>query len=187
MAFSTSILASRLKKWRKWIRRDLVSKVFPGWLQRLWHRFVLGKTWKRYAGRTIQEVLEEITDEPRLAALLAGQWMDTGGPPDRVAFLMGACVARGLAIEGGAYPVGGSTELAKCLVPVIREAGGRVLVHCAAGVSRSSATVIYYLMTREYMSYDTALKRVRDVRHIAWPNEGFEYQLRALEFQKSEL
>jgi all-trans-retinol 13,14-reductase len=109
----------------------MLSKVLPGWLRRLWHRFVLGKTWKRYAGRTIREVLEEITDEPRLAALLAGQWMDTGGPPDRVAFLMGTCVARGLAIEGGAYPVGGSTELAKCLVPVIREAGGRVLVRAS--------------------------------------------------------
>ena len=106
----------------------VMSKAFPGWLQRLWHRLVLGKTWKRYAGRTIKEVLEEITDEPRLAALLAGQWMDTGGPPDRVTFLLGTCVARGLAIEGGAYPVGGSTELAKCLLPVIREAGGRVLV-----------------------------------------------------------
>lgn len=106
----------------------VMSKAFPSWLQKLWHRFVLGKTWKRYAGRTVKEVLEEITDEPRLAALLAGQWMDTGSPPDRVSFMMGMCVARGLAIEGGAYPVGGSTSLAKSLVPVIEKAGGRVLV-----------------------------------------------------------
>jgi phytoene dehydrogenase-like protein len=106
----------------------VMSKAFPGWLQKLWHRFVLGKTWQRYAGRTVREVLEEITDEPRLAALLAGQWMDTGSPPDRVSFMMGMCVSRGLAIEGGAYPVGGSMSLAKSLVPVIEKAGGRVLV-----------------------------------------------------------
>jgi all-trans-retinol 13,14-reductase len=54
--------------------------------------------------------------------------MDTGAPPDRASFVLGACVARGLAIEGGAYPVGGSGELAKCLIPVIAAAGGRVLV-----------------------------------------------------------
>lgn len=72
-------------------------------------------------------------------------------------------------------------------IDAARAAGGRVLVHCAAGVSRSSATVIYYLMTREHQSYDEALARVRDVRSIANPNEGFERQLRALEYNKSEL
>jgi all-trans-retinol 13,14-reductase len=109
----------------------VVSKAFPAWLKRPWHRFVLGRTWERYAGRTVKEVLQEITDEPRLAALLAGQWMDTGAPPDRASFLMGACVARGLSIEGGAYPVGGSTQLAETLVPVIEQGGGRVLVRAS--------------------------------------------------------
>jgi all-trans-retinol 13,14-reductase len=106
----------------------VVSKALPKWLQKPWHRYVLGDTWRRYAGRTVQEVLQELTDEPRLAGLLAGPWMDTGAPPDRATFLMGACVARGLAIEGGAYPVGGSTELAKGMIPAITAAGGRVLV-----------------------------------------------------------
>jgi all-trans-retinol 13,14-reductase len=133
----------------------VLSKAFPLRLRRLWHRFVLGETWRRYAGRTIQQVLEEITDEPRLAGLLAGQWMDTGGPPDRTSFLLGVCVARGLSIEGGAYPVGGSTQLAKTLIPVIEAGGGRVLVrasvreitvdphtHRATGVELDDGTVI---------------------------------------------
>lgn len=106
----------------------VLSKALPKWLQKPWHRFVLGETWRRYAGRSVRAVLEEITDEPRLAGLLAGPWMDTGAPPERATFMLGACVARGLAIEGGAYPVGGSGELAKCLIPPIRAAGGRVLV-----------------------------------------------------------
>jgi phytoene dehydrogenase-like protein len=109
----------------------VMSKAFPTWFQKPWHRFVLGKTWRRYAGRSFREVLEEITDEPLLAGILAGQWMDTGSPPDRASFLIGTCVGRGLAIEGGAYPVGGSQEMAKCLVPVITGAGGRVLVRAA--------------------------------------------------------
>ncbi len=123
----------------------VLSKAFPAWLQRPWHRFVLGDTWQRYAGRTVEEVLEEITDEPRLAALLAGQWMDTGAPPSRATFLLGACVARGLSIEGGAYPVGGSTSLAEQLVPVVEAGGGRVLVRANVQeilVDRASNRVI---------------------------------------------
>ena len=69
-------------------------------------------------------MLGETASEPRLPGLLPGQWMDTGAPPDRTSFLVGTCVARGLAIEGGAYPVGGSMQLAKTLVPVIEAAGG---------------------------------------------------------------
>jgi phytoene dehydrogenase-like protein len=106
----------------------VMSKAMPGWMRRLWQRCVLGETWQRYAGRSLREVLSEITDDPLLAGLLAGPWMDTGAPPDRASFLLGACVARGLAREGGAYPVGGSQELAKHLVPVVTDAGGRVLV-----------------------------------------------------------
>jgi phytoene dehydrogenase-like protein len=106
----------------------VASRLLPLPLQRVWHRFVLGRTWQRYAGRTIREVLDEITDDPELAGLLSGPWMDTGAPPDRASFLMGACVARGLAIEGGAYPAGGSTGMAEALVPVVTAPGGRVLV-----------------------------------------------------------
>jgi all-trans-retinol 13,14-reductase len=106
----------------------VLSKAMPRWLRKLWQRFVLGETWQRYAGRSLKAVLDEITDDPLLAGLLAGPWMDTGAPPDRASFLLGACVARGLAREGGAYPVGGSQEMAKRLVPVITDAGGRVLV-----------------------------------------------------------
>lgn len=133
----------------------VAGKALPKWLQKPWHRYVLGETWRRYAGRTVQDVLQELTDEPRLAGLLAGPWMDTGAPPDRATFLMGACVARGLAIEGGAYPVGGSTELAKGMIPAITAAGGRVLVRAsvreivvdprtnrATGVSMEDGTVI---------------------------------------------
>jgi phytoene dehydrogenase-like protein len=133
----------------------VLSKALPAWLQKPWHRHVLGETWQRYAGRSLKEVLHEITDDPLLAGLLAGPWMDTGAPPDRASFLLGACVARGLAIEGGAYPVGGSQELAKCLVPVITGAGGRVLVRapvdeilvdsakgCTTGVRLADGTIV---------------------------------------------
>lgn len=63
---------------------------------------------------------------------------------------------------------------------------GRVLVHCAAGVSRSSSTIIYHLMREHNMSYADALARVRVARHVAQPNAGFEHQLRALDHTQNE-
>ncbi len=58
--------------------------------------------------------------------------------------------------------------------------GGVVLVHCQAGVSRSSSVVIYYLMKSKGWDYDTALKYLRSVHSKAFPNIGFRYQLRML-------
>lgn len=59
--------------------------------------------------------------------------------------------------------------------------GGRVFVHCAAGVSRSAAVVIAYLMWKEHMPLKEALKFVRSRRGIVSPNPGFLCQLRIFE------
>ncbi len=57
-----------------------------------------------------------------------------------------------------------------------------VLVHCNAGISRSSSFVIAYLMhKKKFKSYKDALKFVRKSRPIVSPNKGFEKQLMNLE------
>lgn len=56
----------------------------------------------------------------------------------------------------------------------------RVLVHCAAGVSRSSTIVINYLIRAHRLRYAEALMRVRGVRSVVQPNYGFEQQLRQI-------
>ena len=56
--------------------------------------------------------------------------------------------------------------------------GGRVAVHCQAGVSRSVTLCVAYLCARERLSLFDALDRVRRARHIAQPNSGFMRQLR---------
>jgi len=55
--------------------------------------------------------------------------------------------------------------------------GGRVLVHCHAGVSRSSTIILSYIMWRFKLSFEQAHDRVRKVRPICNPNTGFTCQL----------
>ena len=56
------------------------------------------------------------------------------------------------------------------------ENGGRVLVHCVAGVSRSVAVVLAYLVTF-YCDLRTACRHVRTIRPWARPNNNFMHQL----------
>ncbi|KAG0355529.1 dual specificity phosphatase 12 [Podila minutissima] len=55
--------------------------------------------------------------------------------------------------------------------------GGKVLVHCAAGASRSVTVVCAYLMKTQNMSAADALSHIQALRPIAGPNDGFMTQL----------
>lgn len=59
----------------------------------------------------------------------------------------------------------------------VREQGGRVLVHCFQGVSRSTSLVIAYLMWREGQSFEDAFQYVKAARGVTNPNMGFACQL----------
>ena len=57
----------------------------------------------------------------------------------------------------------------------------KVLVHCAAGISRSSTVVIGYLMCKWKLSLKNAFKVCRDRRPGIWPNSGFLQMLMDIE------
>lgn len=59
----------------------------------------------------------------------------------------------------------------------VREQGGRVLVHCCQGVSRSTSLVIAYLMWRNGQSFEDAFQYVKSARGVTNPNMGFACQL----------
>ena len=58
----------------------------------------------------------------------------------------------------------------------------KVLVHCTAGISRSTTIVIAYLMKIYGIGYDDAYKYVQSKRSIVKPNAGFVEKLK--EFEK---
>ncbi|CAL9687963.1 unnamed protein product [Knipowitschia caucasica] len=65
---------------------------------------------------------------------------------------------------------------------------GKLLVHCAVGVSRSAALVLAYLMIHHQMSLLSAIQHVQKKRWI-FPNRGFLRQLISLDqtLQKGKL
>ncbi|ROI69451.1 Dual specificity protein phosphatase 26 [Anabarilius grahami] len=54
--------------------------------------------------------------------------------------------------------------------------GGKILVHCHVGISRSATLVLAYLMLKQNMTLVEAIKKVKDERGI-YPNQGFLRQL----------
>ncbi|XP_009275919.1 PREDICTED: dual specificity protein phosphatase 13 isoform X2 [Aptenodytes forsteri] len=74
------------------------------------------------------------------------------------------------------YPV------AQYIKAALNSPRGKVLVHCAMGISRSATLVLAFLMICEDMSLADAVQTVRSHRGIC-PNSGFLKQLRELDLQ----
>ena len=55
--------------------------------------------------------------------------------------------------------------------------GGKVLVHCMAGSSRSGSCVIAYIMVTQKLPYFDALRQVQAKRSLVRPNLAFGQQL----------
>lgn len=66
------------------------------------------------------------------------------------------------------------------IIKSVRDTNGRVLVHCNAGVSRSSAVCIGYLMLELNFTFDSAYSLVKSKRECIAPNNGFMKQLKEM-------
>lgn len=104
-------------------------KLLPHWLVKVlsWTRIIYYSKFYELSELTLQDVLNEITDNEVLKAVLAYNFGDYGTLPRDTSFVMHALLADHFA-HGGYYPVGGASEIAFHIVPVIERGGGRVLV-----------------------------------------------------------
>lgn len=63
-----------------------------------------------------------------------------------------------------------------------KEVGGSILIHCAAGMQRSAASVAMYLIATKGMTTDQAVAFIRSKRSIAFkPSINFEQSIRGFE------
>ncbi|MGH0116735.1 UNVERIFIED_CONTAM: hypothetical protein FKN15_021283 [Acipenser sinensis] len=74
---------------------------------------------------------------------------------------------------------------AKFIREALEKPGGKVLVHCAMGLSRSATLVLAFLMIYENKTLVDALKAVSEHRNIS-PNMGFLGQLRKLDMRLND-
>jgi all-trans-retinol 13,14-reductase len=81
----------------------------------------------RYSDRTLGQVLDEVTDNPTLKAVLAAQFGDHGLPPAKASFVIHAMIFNHY-LGGAAYPVGGASTIAASIAPIIEATGGTIVV-----------------------------------------------------------
>lgn len=97
----------------------LLSKVLGGKMRR---------PFLKYADKTTYEVLHSLTDNQELIKVLTGQYGDYGLPPKKSSFAMHASLARHY-FSGGSFPIGGSSQIVDTIDPVIKKAGGTILIN----------------------------------------------------------
>lgn len=73
-------------------------------------------------------VLQGLTQNKRLIAVLTTQWGDAGVTPRDSSFLIHAIIARHY-LHGGFYPIGGASMIARTQIPAIQQTGGDVFTY----------------------------------------------------------
>lgn len=84
---------------------------------------VFAREARRQFMRRSAEVIDGLTDDPKLRAMFVAQWGYYGSPPSRSSFAIQALVTKHFQ-WGGYYPVGGSARIAKELLRVVAANGG---------------------------------------------------------------
>ena len=81
----------------------------------------------RYRMATVEDVLDEHLDDPRLKAMLTAPWSYLGVPPSQLSFLLFTQMLN-VMIRGAYYSTGGFQRLVDALAAGFARAGGELLV-----------------------------------------------------------
>lgn len=112
----------RIREVTTHMRGYYFARTLPKGLAPIADRMLAKQAQKFFRMRT-RDVLEEITDDERLRAVLVSQWGYYGVPPSKSSFAAHALTAKHF-FWGGHYPRGGSSEIARCLLRTVADAGG---------------------------------------------------------------
>ena len=111
-----------VRKVTKAMRGYYLSKALPRWLRGVAEKTMAAEAQRQLERRTL-DVVEGLTDNPKLRALFVAQWGYYGSPPSRSSFAIQALVVKHFS-HGGYYPVGGSKRIAEELLQTVADAGG---------------------------------------------------------------
>ena len=89
------------------------------------HRLIDGG-FRKYASKTLAEVVNSLTDNEDLRAAMTYCWDDYGCEPSRASFIVHAVVVKHYS-RGAFFPRGGPGNIAKKIIPSITAAGGAAL------------------------------------------------------------
>ncbi len=106
------------------------ERILPPFLSKIAGPFMT-KKYLELSDRTTKDVLDELTDNVELKAVLSAQYGDYGLPPGEGSFAIQAVVNKHY-WNGGSFPVGGCERIAETIAPVIEKTGGQIAVR--AGV-----------------------------------------------------
>jgi phytoene dehydrogenase-like protein len=120
---------SYMREVRAGVRLQVLGKVLPRWVARLFENYRVRNT-PAFFNRTTREVLETLTSNQKLIAVMTGQWGDNGLPPAQSSFIIHCMIAQHY-MHGGYYPVGGASRMAQTIIPVIQQAGGEVFTYAS--------------------------------------------------------
>lgn len=166
------------------MRGFYLAKALPSALKGLLDRSMNAEA-QRHLERNTADVVNALTDDPRLRAVFAAQWGYYGSPPSRSSFAMQALVVRHYK-HGAYYPVGGSKRIAVELLRTVADAGGwtriradveEILIqkHRAVGVRLRDGEEIFAKRVISAAGVQSTLKRLlpESERNAEW-TQGVE-------------
>ena len=111
------------------MRLITLEKMLPGPAAAVARRWRQWRT-PAWLNQTTRSVLESLTSNQKLIAVLTGQWGDNGLPPAESSFIIHSLIARHY-LYGGYYPVGGASQIAETIIPQIQKTGGALFTYAS--------------------------------------------------------
>ena len=113
------------------VKYRILLKILPLWLSLFLIKTgllqLITKLWKAPLVTSTKDTIERLTSNKDLQAVMCYSWGDYGTPPAKSNWSTQAVIHNHY-IHGGYYPIGGASEIALNIIPVIEKTGGKVLV-----------------------------------------------------------